>query len=135
MKMMKINKKVILILAIIILITTSLTVFAYDGHEHDEKCECEYTEITYKDITEEKAQPIVNFILGHEDPLPPTRFNLLCIFGHNIKNAAIILTEHNYYPTQPKCKESTTIVEYCIRDGCDYFKILDEYSMPILCHP
>ena len=131
--MMKINKKVILILAIIILITTSLTVFAYDGHEHDEKCECEYTEITYKDITEEKARPIVNFILGYEDY--PMRFNLLCIFGHKIELAGIILTEHNYYPMQPKCKETVTTVEYCTRDGCDYFKITDEYSYRIICHP
>jgi len=131
--MIKKNKKLIFVLAIILLITTSLTVFAYDGHEHDDGCGCEYTEYIYKDITEEKAQPIVNFLLGHEDP--PTRFNLLCIFGHSIKNAAIILTEHNYYATQPKCKQSTTIVEYCTRDGCDYFKILDEYSCPIYCHP
>ena len=114
--------------------TTSLTIFAYDGHEHGSECECAYAEYTYKDITEEKARPIINFLTG-EETTSSTRFNLLCLFGHNIKYAAIILTEHNYYPTQPKCKETTTLVDYCTRDGCDYFKITDEYSIPIVCHP
>jgi len=78
------------------------------------------------DVDNLKTQLITNAIYGEDvkskgiyEEITPY-FNILCLFGHNTAETTAYLTEHYYYSTAPKCKETTYDVTYCTRSGCDF---------------
>lgn len=135
--MKKLNKKILFILLIVVIGTiASQPLQAYNNrvsHIHENKCDCEYIEYEYKNIPEEKVEKITNFILEIQDD-SPSKSNIFCIFGHDIQTGIVNIYEHNIYPTTPKCKLSTSSVEYCARNGCDYFKVTKTYVSYVTCH-
>ena len=131
--MKKANKKILFVLTMAIISTMLLTSLqAYDAA--GDKCICDDIEYTYKDMTEEKAVQIVHSMLGKPEDPPAPRWNLLCLFGHDIKTGTITLTEHNYYTTAPRCRVTISDVEYCNRSGCDYFAVIKQYIYREVCH-
>ena len=86
-------------------------------------------EYTYSGMTAEEAEAI---ILSWQNKTSKTQAtekgNLLCVFGHSIKNGNIILTYHS------PCKEIKRSVDQCTRSGCTYSKIVSETTKKLYCH-
>ena len=127
---MKKNKKVLFILAISIISATMLTVLQTTAVSDSKIGRIEYSS---EDIPKEKLEQIVKAIYGVDGETEPSR-NLLCIFGHNKATGTITTTEHYYYSTYPRCKETNTRVEYCTRSGCDYFTTTGQTINRVGCH-
>ena len=127
---MKKNKKVLLILVIAIISATMLTALQATAVSDSKIDRMEYSS---EDIPKEKLDQIVKAMYGIGGEIEPSR-NLLCIFGHNIATGTTTATEHYYYSTYPRCKETTTRVEYCTRNGCDYFVTKDQGISRVPCH-
>ena len=127
---MKKNKKVLFILAIVIICATMLTALQAAAIEDFKIGRIEYSS---EDIPKEKLDQIFNAMYGIGEETEPSR-NLLCIFGHSTTMGGITVTEHNYYSTAPRCKETTAKIEYCTRSGCDYFVTKEQYISRVGCH-
>ena len=130
---MKINKKIIFILVITIIntfLSANLQIHAGEIGNDDQ-----YIEYSHDaDMTDTKAEKIARSILGLPDNTPSSRGNILCLFGHDIKTGTVLSTEHNYYSTTPKCRETRSSVEYCGRGGCDYYVVTNQITSRIACH-
>ena len=90
------------------------------------------TEYSSEDIPTEKLEQIIMAMYGSVEP---NNRNIFCIFGHSKATGGIRITEHNYYSTVPKCKATTYEIEYCTRNGCDYFVVTNESSIRVGCCP
>ena len=130
--MKRLNKKIAFVLAMVMIGTLSLTMFQVSATANvEEKCICPAVEYTYEGMDASKAEQIVNLMMGNA---VPQRGNIFCIFGHDKKTGTITLTEHYYYSTDPKCKKTTSSVEYCTRDGCDYYVVTGQSINRVPCH-
>ena len=109
----------------------SLAVFQVTAADLDEKHICPSVEYTYDGMDADKAERIVNLMLGKE---VPQRGNIFCIFGHDKQTGTIKLTEHYYYSTSPKCKVTYSYIEYCVRSGCDYYVVTGQSTGVEFCH-
>jgi len=131
--MKKVNKKVIFILVMAMVGTFSLTmlqVAATDG-DLERRCVCcTVVEYDYDGMDAEKAEQIVNLMLGKATP----QRNILCIFGHDKRTGTVRITEHYYYATSPRCREVSSNVEYCARSGCDYYVVKGQSTNVVFCH-
>jgi hypothetical protein len=125
------NKRKILF-AVIIAIVSTFTMTAFQAYAVNETG-ISNIQYSYEGIPEEKAEQIVKSIYGiPDDMIQP--FSLLCLFGHSIQTGSITTTEHNYYSTAPRCRETVSYVDYCTRSGCDYFVIKSTYYGRTGCH-
>ena len=88
---------------------------------------------TYEGMAAEKAAQIVKAIYGIDDG--GQRGNILCIFGHSKDYGAIRTIQHKAYASSPRCIETMTYVEFCTRNGCDYFVITAHGVNRIICCP
>jgi len=132
--MRKANKKVAFILAMAMVGTFSLTMFQVTATDDDldKRCACcTVVEYEYDGMDAEKAEQIVNLMLGKAIP---QRGNILCIFGHDKRTGGIRVTEHYYYTTSPRCREVFSNVEYCARSGCDYYVVTGQSTNVVFCH-
>ena len=132
--MKKANKKIIFILVMAMIGTFSLTMFqvaATDGGLERKCVCCTVLEYDYDGMDAEKAEQIVNLMLGKATP---QRGNILCIFGHDKRTGTVRVTEHYYYATSPKCREVSSNVEYCARSGCDYYVVTGQSILRLYCH-
>ena len=119
--MKKINKKFLLILAMTIISTVMLMTLQTAAVSGEIKLD--NIEYYSKDISAEKLEQIIKSMYGIPAEKPIEKGNILCIFGHSKANGKVIATEHNYYSTAPRCRETISTVEYCTRNGCDYFAV------------
>ena len=129
--MKKTNGKILLILSIAIISATMLTSLQANAVSNVDIFNIEYSS---KDIPTDKLEKIVKTVYGIYDGTGITSRSILCIFGHSIKTGSIQTTEHNYYATAPRCKETNARVEYCTRSNCDYFTITDQAVSRTGCH-
>jgi len=86
------------------------------------------------EISAGKAEQIVKSLFALPDETAIRSFSIFCIFGHSIQTALIITTEHNFYTTVPRCKQTHSSVEYCTRDSCSYYRVTDERVIRVGCH-
>jgi len=129
---MKINKKILLTL--IIALISAVTLMALQSNAVS-GITLDNIEYSSDDVPEEKLEQIVKGMYGVFDDKPMMApANLLCIFGHSIESGTIKVTEHNYYPAAPRCKETTSHIEYCTRNGCDYFVVKNQSINRLGCH-
>ena len=135
MIMKKISKKIFFIVMLIIISTLTATALQTTDAEVVKKSTLGGIEYSYKgEISPEKAEQVVKAMFGIIDDAVIQPFSILCIFGHSKEQAGIRTTEHYYYTTFPRCRETYTDVEYCTRASCNYFIITDEYSTRAVCH-
>jgi len=137
--MKKLNKKFLLILLVVIISVMSIIPLqAYNTDKIENKCCCDpnclHTEYTYENIPDDIAERIIKSMSGNPEDNPESRGNFFCLFGHDKQTGGIRLTEHNYYPTAPKCRETYSYIEYCVRDGCDYYVVTGQTISKIFCH-
>ena len=138
--MKKATKKITFILAMAIICTALISALPAYGAIDDKKTQCgencahdHSIEIEYKDIPAEKSEMIVKSILGVPNE-NPGRGNIFCIFGHDKQTGTVTVTEHNYYPTTPKCRRTMSFIEYCVRSGCDYYVVTGQSVTREYCH-
>jgi len=129
--MKKKNKKGLFVLAIAIISMVAMITLQANAVSSAKLDGIEYSS---KDISEEKLEQIAKAIYGVYDGTPITSHNILCIFGHSTQTGTIQTTEHNYYTTVPKCKETLTRIEYCTRNNCDYFVTNGQIVNRVPCH-
>lgn len=130
--MKKSKKKFLFILIVAIISGISLTAFQANAASTNTVDDIEYS---YEgNISAEKAEQIIKSMFGIPNNNIIQPFSIFCIFGHSIEKGGIKTTEHNYYPANPKCKETYTNVEYCTRNSCDYYAVIDERSTRAACH-
>ena len=127
---MKKNKKILFILAIAIISATMLSTLQATAVSD---AKIDLMEYSSRDIPKEKLEQIIKAMYGVDGETEPSR-NLLCIFGHSKTTGKITITDHNYYSTAPKCRQTISYVEYCTRSGCDYFTTLSQSVSRITCH-
>ena len=130
--MKKINKKFLLILVMTIINTVMLMTLQTAAVSREIKLD--NIEYSSENIPAEKLEQIIKSMYGIPDEKPIEKGNILCIFGHSKANGKVIATEHNYYSTAPRCRETHTNIEYCTRNGCDYFAVLNTSYNRIVCH-
>ena len=135
--MKKLNKKILFVLLVVIMsVTQIIPLQAYDIDKIENKCccgtDCAHTEYTYENIPDDIAERIIKSMSGEDEP--GSRGNFFCLFGHDKQTGTIKLTEHNYYTTAPKCRETCSSVEYCVRSGCDYYVVTGQSFIRIGCH-
>jgi hypothetical protein len=129
--MKKTNKKILFVVFILIASAISLMILQVNALSLIVTDDISYS---YEGMSAEKAEQIVRVISETPDKILIQPFNILCLFGHSIQTGTILQTEHNYYSTAPRCKETTYFVEYCTRSDCDYFKITGESINRTGCH-
>jgi len=77
-----------------------------------------FTEIIIEDVgCCEKEQQIIDTLNG-ENLISP--MSLLCIFGHSTAQTIVIETNHRFYATSPRCRETVHRVVYCTRSSCNH---------------
>lgn len=116
-------KKKISLLISILIIMTSMTVFASATTENAEYTyeidNTEYTvEFTDSNLSAEKQKAIAAKLVGAEysEAVPA---NILCdIFGHDFVTSQVKVVTHKVRTTAPRCKEETFSVNAC--EDCDY---------------
>jgi len=129
--MKKTSKKFLLLLMIAIIGTVILMTLQATAVSSDKLDIIEYSS---EDISAEKLEQIVKSMCGISDEKSIEKGNVLCIFGHSKATGVIKTTEHNYYSTAPRCKETISNVEYCTRSGCDYFVTTGQTTFRVGCH-
>ena len=128
--MKKINKKILFILAVLLISMFSLAMIpAYAVDDCDEHDDVEY-------IFENLPDHVIKAILGEEDGfIGIAPYNLLCLISNHIKQeGSVNQYEHYYYSEDPKCKVTFSTVEYCTRSGCDYFWVTGQTIYRTGCH-
>ena len=126
------SKKMAFILVMAIIVTISLMMFKVNAADGVEKKHiCPEVEYTYEGMDADKAEQIISLMIGKTEP---QRGNIFCIFGHDKKTGKVVLTEHYYYLNAPKCRETTSFVEYCARSGCDYYVVTAQTIVRVACH-
>jgi len=129
--MKKMNKKVLLALFILIAGAISLMILQVNALS---PIATENTSYLYEGMSAEKAEQIVEVMSGKFNETVMQPFGILCLLGHSIQTGTILKTEHNYYSTAPRCKETTFYVKYCTRSDCDYFTVTGESVNRTGCH-
>jgi len=131
------------VMAVLMLMLTSGGVFTVGAVENETVAPRH--ELSQKDVVvvgnidNFKAQLIINAINGESvqskgvsGEITPNG-NILCIFGHSTAKAKVYVTDHLYYSTAPKCKETEYDVTYCTRSGCDYINYVSCGSYRVYC--
>ncbi|GHV14078.1 hypothetical protein FACS1894219_09690 [Clostridia bacterium] len=88
---------------------------------------------SFEGMSYDKALQIIDKLEGVESNTPTTH-GLLCIFGHDKLTGGVYQTEHSYYTTAPRCKQTISFVEYCSRNNCDYFMVTNQIITRLTCH-
>ena len=65
----------------------------------------------------EKEQQIIAALNG-EVLISP--MNILCFFGHNMSTIYAVVTEHRFFTTSPRCRQTRHRVSTCTRNNCQY---------------
>lgn len=113
-----------------ILMIICLFISTVSGFNVKEKSET-FTEIVVIDVNDIQKEYQIIATLNGENLISP--MNLLCIFGHSLSEGRAITTDHRYWATSPRCRETTHKVVYCTRSGCDYMVITQLTQMAIRC--
>ena len=130
--MKKVNRKILFMLISAIISVTMLaavpvnavsTVAALDNITY-----------TYEGISAEKAEQAVKTIYGISNGAAVQPFSILCWFGHSTQTGMFTATEHNYYSTAPRCKQTISNVDVCTRSGCDYITVRSQTVSRVGCH-
>ena len=112
------------------LMIACLFILTVSGFTVKEKSET-FTEIVIVDIDDAQKEQQIIATLNGDNLISP--MNLLCIFGHSMSQGSSITTDHRYWATSPRCRETTHKVVYCTRSGCDYMVITQLTQMAIRC--
>jgi hypothetical protein len=65
----------------------------------------------------QKEQQIIDAINGEELIAP---MNILCLFGHSMAQGTAVITDHRFWATSPRCRQTTYRVNYCTRSSCNH---------------
>ena len=129
--MKKINKKAVLALTIALISSVMLMALQANAVSDVKIDNIEYSST---DISAEKLEQIIKMMYGIYANTESTSRSILCIFGHSIQTGGVCATEHNYYSTAPRCKETNIKVEYCTRNSCNYFITTGQSISRVGCH-
>ena len=122
--------KRIFLRSLAVLMIACLFISTVSGVTVKEKSET-FTEIVIVDIDDAQKEQQIIATLNGDNLISP--MNLLCIFGHSISQGTAIETNHRYWATAPRCRQTTYRVDYCTRSGCDYMKLTQTSQVAIRC--
>lgn len=129
--MKKATKKIWFVLIIAIIGSFSLMTLQANAVSATKFDDIEYSST---DIPKEKLEQIIKLMYGiHDNTIKPC--GIFCLFGHSIQTGTTATTEHKVFATNPRCRVTTSFIEYCTRSDCDYFVVLRQSVSIISCCP
>ncbi|MDR2572486.1 MAG: hypothetical protein LBD23_19620 [Oscillospiraceae bacterium] len=89
-----------------------------------------FTEIVVEGVDGQKTQLIADTITGKNSTstfqaISPA--SILCIFSHSMAQTTARETNHRFWATAPRCRQTTYRVDYCTRSSCNHM-ILTQIS-------
>lgn len=125
-----IKKKFIISVLLVLIISSSIIVFAEDGKKAEHVYKLEDIRIDDGELTKEQLQDFITYLNGEE--ILGTR-NIICdLFGHSLEyTATVYAVNHKVYADAPRCVETEYEVFSCTR--CSYEEYRFVLSRRIFC--
>lgn len=123
------KKKLLFAMILVVISAISLTAFTATAGSGLTLEDIDYT---YEGMSSEQAAQIVKAMFGIQDE-SIVQPRLFCFGNHNLSTGTVTATEHNAYSTLPRCRRTTSFVEYCTRNWCSHFVVTRENVSRIQC--